>query len=1194
MKLKEIPRTATFAWSPDPEVPVIFTGTAAGAIDADFSTSSRLEKWSVDLLQSSPTHFRASEIAHVETESRFTDLAVSEDGKFVVGTQEGGVVSVWKADDLSLVHTNDTAHSSSVHTVAFNRKDSQRFATGGSHGELFVWNLDDLSSPIAAGTSSSQNHDEIKSVAWNNTASHILASAGTKGFTTIWDTKRRKEVLHLHYTSPSGNRVPFSSVQWHPFDTTKLVTASVDDNEPVICLWDLKNANSPEKVMRGHTKGVLSLDWCRFDENLLLSGGRDDSSRLWNPMEGTELGAYPLSVEWAFKTRFHPRLPDIFASASFDGKISIQSLQDTHGGSEKKTTNKSGNDFWETEDVMDAVHPSFVLQQAPRWLSRPISARFGFGGKLVIAREGKIEVKRISDNAFDLNGAKSLSDALKGGSFTEIIEDNKSDETWTIISQVISGEDVLDLGQSEEDAEKSDDEDEFNVIPQYAPTSDFKMLDSSLDASISKLMLNGDYEKAVSKLVDAGEVGDALLIASYGGPELIARCQNAYLSKFGDEKSYLRAAWSISNNNIDDLVDHAELSAWPEVLKYALKQTDQKLKDAASAKLSDRLAQAGEKENAIKVCLVSQNTGAVASLWLDELPQLEKKILEKGDSTAYSAHASALQQIVQRIAAVTTKFGLPSIKNPGAARLYSAFRDFADLASQHGDLELAKLFLDMLPEEFAAEKQRVNVATNQTSSAGRTERKNTTGRAATSNVAAYPLPSTPLTATPVKKMTTVRAAPSNFVPHDQTKGSAPTLNGMVPPMAASTNPLPVITPTILPPVVPGVGISPARASLAASLNDEAAATDAQIGADTPAPPPSSQNGHGTGAGWNDIVELPMPSRKAYASPKVVPPTRAAAATVAPPLSAQVPPVLTPGVPVVPAPHSHQPGVGPQANAAPTARAPAPRANPYASRSTTTRASSSTRTNAYAPANDSGSPAPAALYGRPPSRPYSTEGNVPIPAAAHAVVPPPPSVGPSAGAASTMGAVPPPPRSSNFRQTVVPPPAAAVQPPPQSTTSHVPAPPSSSLPPVSNVPAPVAAAPAPIRSPISISSTPVSANRVPKKPVDPKAIPAVAQPVYAAFNAELERVRPVIEVQYGKQYKDTVRRLDILYDQFTVPGSISADTIEKLVLLSNSIVGRDYNNANAALQDISTNHSSEVGEWMTGVKRLIKMSAGVPV
>ena len=49
VRLREIPRTATFTWSPGSGLPLIATGTRAGAVDADFSDETKLELWDLNL-----------------------------------------------------------------------------------------------------------------------------------------------------------------------------------------------------------------------------------------------------------------------------------------------------------------------------------------------------------------------------------------------------------------------------------------------------------------------------------------------------------------------------------------------------------------------------------------------------------------------------------------------------------------------------------------------------------------------------------------------------------------------------------------------------------------------------------------------------------------------------------------------------------------------------------------------------------------------------------------------------------------------------------------------------------------------------------------------------------------------------------------------------------------------------------------
>ncbi len=49
VRLREIPRTAAFAWSPGTAKPLLVTGTRAGAVDADFSDETKLELWDLNL-----------------------------------------------------------------------------------------------------------------------------------------------------------------------------------------------------------------------------------------------------------------------------------------------------------------------------------------------------------------------------------------------------------------------------------------------------------------------------------------------------------------------------------------------------------------------------------------------------------------------------------------------------------------------------------------------------------------------------------------------------------------------------------------------------------------------------------------------------------------------------------------------------------------------------------------------------------------------------------------------------------------------------------------------------------------------------------------------------------------------------------------------------------------------------------------
>jgi protein transport protein SEC31 len=70
VRLREIPRTAAFAWSPGAESPLVVTGTRAGAVDADFSDETKLELWDLSL-DDLEQGVELQPIATISTESRY-------------------------------------------------------------------------------------------------------------------------------------------------------------------------------------------------------------------------------------------------------------------------------------------------------------------------------------------------------------------------------------------------------------------------------------------------------------------------------------------------------------------------------------------------------------------------------------------------------------------------------------------------------------------------------------------------------------------------------------------------------------------------------------------------------------------------------------------------------------------------------------------------------------------------------------------------------------------------------------------------------------------------------------------------------------------------------------------------------------------------------------------------------------------
>ncbi|CEP18892.1 hypothetical protein [Parasitella parasitica] len=403
-RLDEINRTAVFAWSPGQQTPIIAAGTAAGALDDSFSNASELELFKLDLSSSTNCIESAGKIA---SPSRFNTLVwgnVSSTTPYgiIAGGLENGELSLWdpskildgKSSDEETKILSNPIHTGQIRGLDFNKFQHNLLASAGSNSEVYIWDLTKPDTPYTPGQKS-QKLDDITSVGWNGQVQHILATSSSTGHTVVWDLRNRKEVMTLSAPNAGGlnaGRRSISSVVWHPDVATQLVTASEDDSNPVVTLWDLRHAHSPEKTLAGHSKGVLGVSWCRQDSDLLMSCGKDCKTLIWNPNSGELLGELAQDSNWTFQTEWCPRNPDLLASASFDGKISVYSLQNSASAesdeSTKKTASVVDDDPFSAAMKASAANsntsPSaFALRHPPKWLRCPVGATFGFGGKLV-------------------------------------------------------------------------------------------------------------------------------------------------------------------------------------------------------------------------------------------------------------------------------------------------------------------------------------------------------------------------------------------------------------------------------------------------------------------------------------------------------------------------------------------------------------------------------------------------------------------------------------------------------------------------------------------------------------------------------------------------------------------------------------------------------------------------------------------
>lgn len=520
-------------------------------------------------------------------------------------------------------------------------------------------------------------------MAWNRKVSHILATGGSGGFVTVWDLKTKKASLTLN-----NNRRRVSAIAWDPHNSTKLLTATPDDNAPIILLWDLRNSNAPERTLQGHEQGVLSLSWCEQDADLLLSCGKDNRTLVWNPQTGERYGEFPEVTNWTFLTRFNPHNPSLSATASFDGKIAIQTLQNTNPSTAQTAAQNSldGEDFF-TSAQTQPQGASFSLPKAPAWLRRPIGASFGFGGKVIVFKKNstaaghpgtsKIVISQFSVDSDVTTEAEKFESSLQNGDLKAIcashLEQAKTEEEkadWLVMETLVAADprqqviDYLGFNKEEEDTANGDEKETSEESELLAPkengvekskhrrmvsmfdgeqgddfltglaankgakTEDpFHLLSEgniALEDQVTKALMLGNFAKAAEICLKDDRIADAFIIANCGGKELVDKVQAAYLSKKKGSPSYLRLLSSVIGENLWDVVYNADLANWKETMATLCTFAKPDEFPDLCEALGDRILEQGSRKDASFCYLVGSKLEKAVTIWIEELEEAEQ------------------------------------------------------------------------------------------------------------------------------------------------------------------------------------------------------------------------------------------------------------------------------------------------------------------------------------------------------------------------------------------------------------------------------------------------------------------------------------------------------------------------------------------------------------------------------------------
>eukprot|EP00817_Percolomonadidae_sp_ATCC50343_P003788 CAMPEP_0117418478 /NCGR_PEP_ID=MMETSP0758-20121206/244_1 /TAXON_ID=63605 /ORGANISM="Percolomonas cosmopolitus, Strain AE-1 (ATCC 50343)" /LENGTH=428 /DNA_ID=CAMNT_0005198991 /DNA_START=12 /DNA_END=1294 /DNA_ORIENTATION=+ len=427
MEITNIKELAAISWCPvEKATQLMVAGTLAGTVQLDFGSSATL------MIYETNNTGEKKIVGAIETPDKFYKLTWGKHPNaeygLIAGSMLNGTIGVWnpkiiideyekkqekeekesdqeeeeeekkriikKEETKAMIATLEGHDGGEIQALAFNNMEEGILVSGGSDSKLNFYDIRNMNNPTTTDFVTRTPHagQNIVGVSWNKGFAEVLASCSLEGLCVIWDVANKR---HLVTFSSDQQKRKYKCVDWNPKNQTFVALASCDDENPVIEIWNLQVPNQPMKVLKGHDKGIMTLMWCPYDDNLLVSGGKDGRTLLWNPNTGEQLGELPRAGNWVYDVQWSMKT-SILSVASYDKNIAIYSLQDATIGSKNEA----------------------AYETAPKWLSRPVGAIFGFGGLLVSIdnKEGqasRINMHRVKSDSTLPERASNLFTALK-------------------------------------------------------------------------------------------------------------------------------------------------------------------------------------------------------------------------------------------------------------------------------------------------------------------------------------------------------------------------------------------------------------------------------------------------------------------------------------------------------------------------------------------------------------------------------------------------------------------------------------------------------------------------------------------------------------------------------------------------------------------------------------------------------------
>ncbi|KAG6899933.1 hypothetical protein C0993_005235 [Termitomyces sp. T159_Od127] len=752
MKLKEIHRTSTFAWSPTASLPLLATGTVAGALDESFSNESQLEIWAPNFLDRDEYDLggvgQNGPKGVVKDSARFNRLAWGGDRQsrgVIAAGLENGELALWDPSKI----------------LAGAGCDADLLLSCGKDNRALCWNPQ--TSEIIGELPSADNW--AFQVDWCPRNPDLLATAffdGTVGIHSIQSTNeavgakdvpaaQSADVFDIGGIARSVGSGTLSLKQ-PPKWLRRPASSSFGFGGKLVSVSNLPSAQGKNQSSVVHIRKIVTeQDLVERATKLqaAIEGGSEALRAFAEERSGEETA--PAKAGWrALLTLFQADSRDELvtllgfskaeiaarvAEAVDNMKVSSTEHEETLMEDPEGTPHEPVVSFAEPERTEEGSEGDEEREKTPSEVSASVDS-----DTTSATRQAESESATTVPSLFGDEGPGMPVDNDNGTDFFSAIAQGQlvPHMNYGVDSSVAA---TVGSGPSSvaSEALKSNS---FRIYPND---------ESDVDRLVTKALVLGDFESAVSLCLSSDRFADAILLAVRGGPELLQRTQKAYFERRTTALPYLRVFQSIVTDDLADIVQNADLQEWQEIFvvlcTFARQDEFQRLAEelgrrlefqftvAAASESADAKEDAREyRQNATLTYLAAARLERLVNIWVDELAEEERTLVleETGHGgSRFSAHTQALQTFIEKVTVFRSATAYkdadlvkPLSPNEEAkefklASLYDRYLEYADLLTTQGLVKEAVAFLQLTPEDYAgssgvdfgAERARLLAAT---------------------------------------------------------------------------------------------------------------------------------------------------------------------------------------------------------------------------------------------------------------------------------------------------------------------------------------------------------------------------------------------------------------------------------------------------------------------------------------------------